>query len=238
MSGPLKYSLAGGLLLCIALAFAFPERWLMPGHVTSDHAKIEGDCLACHSLFRGTTADRCIDCHDPRKPAPQAGSSAAGASAISVAMLHQMLPLENCQGCHVGHLTAGGPSRAQRFDHALLPPVPRRECASCHVTPRDDIHPSGVKNCADCHSTARWSPASFDHAKLFPLIGEHAASCRTCHTGKDHSTYTCYGCHEHSPDRIARQHAEEGIQDLRNCVRCHRDGTEHGGNERREGHDD
>ena len=38
------------------------------------------------------------------------------------------------------------------------------------------------------------------------------------------------GCHEHSPERVARQHAEEGIQrDLSDCVACHRDGTKHGG---------
>jgi hypothetical protein len=42
----------------------------------------------------------------------------------------------------------------------------------------------------------------------------------------DYTRYTCTNCHEHAPDRLAREHAKEGITDLRNCVRCHRNGRE------------
>jgi hypothetical protein len=43
----------------------------------------------------------------------------------------------------------------------------------------------------------------------------------------DYSRYTCYGCHEHSPEKIRREHIEEGIRDFKNCVECHRSADEH-----------
>lgn len=183
-----KAALAAGLVAVTLAALFDPVRWLMPGHVTPEHRKIESDCLACHAPFRGTPAQRCVDCHDPRALTPAAAKAAtprpAGTADITVAELHRMLPLDDCVSCHVGHLTA---TRAARN-------------------------------------------AAFDHAQYFPLEGPHAVACKTCHVGKGLSTYTCMGCHEHSPERVARQHAEEGIRrDLSDCVACHRDGTEHGG---------
>jgi len=35
--------------------------------------------------------------------------------------------------------------------------------------------------------------------------------------------YTCYGCHEHTPNNIHRKHTEGGIRirNYDNCIRCH-----------------
>jgi hypothetical protein len=43
----------------------------------------------------------------------------------------------------------------------------------------------------------------------------------------DYSAYTCYGCHEHSQEKIRRKHIKEGIRDYANCVECHRNADEH-----------
>ena len=51
--------------------------------------------------------------------------------------------------------------------------------------------------------------------------------CATCHIRNDYSAYTCYGCHEHSAEKIRREHVKEGIRDYRNCVECHRNADEH-----------
>ncbi|HSO78654.1 MAG TPA: class III cytochrome C family protein, partial [Chromatiaceae bacterium] len=51
---------------------------------------------------------------------------------------------------------------------------------------------------------------------------DHQAPCATCHERNDYSRYSCYGCHEHNPEKIRREHIEEGIRDFRNCVECHR----------------
>ena len=48
----------------------------------------------------------------------------------------------------------------------------------------------------------------------------HWNTCRTCHE-TSLSTYTCYGCHEHTPQNVIPKHSEEGIRDLTNCARCH-----------------
>ena len=95
-------------------------------------------------------------------------------------------------------------------------------CETCHEPPTDTLHRQMKGNCAQCHSPQGWKPATFEHDKLFRLDGDHNASCVTCHQGNDYSRYTCYGCHEHTPDNVARKHQKEGIRDFENCVACHR----------------
>ena len=71
---------------------------------------------------------------------------------------------------------------------------------SCHAP--DDAHRGerGPK-CADCHTTAEWATAKFDHAKEtgFTLEGIHARlDCADCHrTGRveDPLPKDCNGCH-------------------------------------------
>jgi hypothetical protein len=145
--------------------------------------------------------------------------------------------------CHTDH---SGPQLAtpsrQRFAHALLKPELRGQCATCHRAPQTPLHAQSGKNCAACHSQTAWKPATFDHRRFFALTGPHKASCSTCHLGGDTSRYTCFSCHEHQPAQIRAEHAEEGIRDIENCVRCHRSGSGEGGveggREGREGGDD
>lgn len=42
----------------------------------------------------------------------------------------------------------------------------------------------------------------------------------------DYTSYTCYGCHEHSRSNIKEEHVEEGIYEYENCVECHLSGDE------------
>ena len=46
-------------------------------------------------------------------------------------------------------------------------------------------HAGITANCSACHTQAGWKPATFDHARFFPLTGPHKASCATCHVGGD-----------------------------------------------------
>jgi hypothetical protein len=78
-------------------------------------------------------------------------------------------------------------------------------------------------DCAACHTADAWQPARLTR-HLFPLNhGEQGEiSCITCHS-ITYVEYTCYGCHEHDPVEIERNHAEKGIRspDLANCFECH-----------------
>ncbi len=85
-----------------------------------------------------------------------------------------------------------------------------RKCEGCH----DDAHgkqfeKEGVTSCVDCHNTAKWKPADFDHDKRtkFALQGLHQnVKCEGCHKdnrdvdGKNvlfyqHTPRECEGCH-------------------------------------------
>jgi len=103
---------------------------------------------------------------------------------------HATLP---CIACHVNNVYKGTPA----------------DCYSCHthtVDFQNTTNPPHVQlglphDCAVCHSTVSWSPATFDHALYahYPLTGGHATvACAQCHTNNNYtSTPTaCYACHQ------------------------------------------
>jgi hypothetical protein len=217
------------LLVLLALAFVYPQLMVSPGPLVPEHAALASDCFACHAPLRGASADRCMACHAPpdiglrtSKGVAIKTVSAAGAGKLKAAF-HQELTEPNCMACHSDH---AGPKLTQRsrkpFSHALLRVASRSSCETCHAAPRNAMHKNLSVGCAQCHQAEAWKPATFDHAKLFVLDRNHNAACATCHVGGDHSKYTCYGCHEHTPANIARKHINEGIQNFENCVECHR----------------
>ena len=125
---------------------------------------------------------------------------------------------ERCTTCHrpagIGRVsTTGKPllaaGESPRFPHDALGTL---QCVRCHG------EHAGVRRL--------YPQGRFDHARYFSLDAPHATRCVTCHDGGRFDSYTCYGCHEHRPDRIAREHREEGIRDVRHCARCHRGADE------------
>jgi len=194
---------------------------------------IEQDCRACHSdhqgrqpiqrsrkpfshgLLRPAVRERCESCH-----------------AAPADIIHRDLSL-GCRQCHQPDHW-----KPATFDHARLARTVLDRCESCHRSPNDSLHRQISGNCRRCHSPERWKPATFEHDKLFVLDRDHNTKCATCHTSDDYSRYTCYGCHEHRPDRVRAEHVEEGIRDFEDCVKCHRSASEeperHGSREGRE----
>lgn len=242
MSPMVKLLLAATLLALAALAVVHPDSMIAPGKLIAGHADLESDCFACHAPFRGVDSARCVHCH---KPADIGRVSTRGQpiEAKTRVPFHQRLAREDCAGCHVDHAGVMALRRPMRFDHALLQPAVRSECESCHRAPADSLHRQIEGGCARCHRDSGWRPATFDHRRYFVLDRDHDAPCGTCHVGGDYARYTCYGCHEHTPGRIRAEHAEEGIRDFADCVRCHRSAQEprHGrerGREREEPRDD
>jgi hypothetical protein len=183
------------------------------------------DCQTCHLGDGYTFAEEtCADCH-----------SAAEAAFIAE---HILAFGSNCLGCH------DGTGRLANFDHAQFfvldgahasvecaaCHVDRRfkgtptECVACHAEPEVHVGLLGT-DCATCHSTTAWTPARLEN-HTFPLDhgaeDEEIATCATCHPNT-FQEYTCYGCHKHQPDKMAKHHAEKGIFEpqLSNCAVCH-----------------
>lgn len=176
-------------------------------------------CLECHTDHKGRDAKKalrtfrheslgadlranCNTCHDGQKPQDK---------------LHDYAS-RSCSECH-----ATGGWRPASFDHKML--TTRQRCVECHKRdlPTGGLHASAGTNCATCHGTKAWKPASFNHDRYFRLDRDHRASCKTCHNNPaSFRQYTCYGCHEHTPANIAREHIEEGIRNYRNCAKCHK----------------
>ena len=187
-------------------------------------ALLAADCVACHSdhvgpgrpganalfsheLLRNDVLATCGDCHGDRVPQDD---------------LHAGTP-RTCGSCH--GFAAWKPAT---FDHATLAADRQHACVTCHaaVRPADALHGQAGDECASCHGTQAWKPATFAHERFFRFDRHHPADpCRTCHPDTL-ARYTCYGCHEHTPQGLAREHREEGIDDFADCVRCHRSGDE------------
>lgn len=247
MSRVVKLILAANLLAIAVLVFVFPQFMVAPGRLIPGHQQLEADCFACHQMWRGSTAERCIVCHAPRDIGRITTTGQPIVRAKASVPFHQELMQADCTGCHIDH---SGTKRYQwrgRFDHALLKGGGRDRCHSCHQAPKDDLHAKIEGNCGKCHEQSRWTPATFDHDDYFVLDRDHNVRCATCHVRNDYGRYTCYGCHEHSLGKIRGEHIEEGISNFDDCVECHRSANEHdirgrGGrrdkHERRHGHDD
>jgi hypothetical protein len=284
-----RTALFGTTLLAAGLIIASPRLSLSPGPMTRGHRDIADDCLRCHTPLLGLPAVKCIGCHplDSIGTAARAVLPPTGAD-TTLAEMHTAFEQSDCLECHTDHAGPDPASATREFSHEALRSDFRQrctvchngnrpaddlhrqvgdDCATCHTTtewtpatfdhrqfarractachdqqrPADELHRQAGDDCGSCHTTNAWEPATFEHDQYFLLDRDHRASCRTCHSESgSYKSYTCYGCHEHSLSGMLAEHRDEGISDLRDCVRCHRSADEHeGGRERgRGGHED
>jgi hypothetical protein len=190
------------------------------------HSSVE--CEQCHvnDVFKGTP-QTCVSCHqqdDARAHQGAYGTDCAqchnagdwqdakfdhNLAAFKLTGAHVNV---TCAKCHINGVYQGTPLA----------------CVGCHADPQEHLGQFGL-DCAQCHSTSTWEGATFDHT--FPLNhGEEGnIACKTCHVTTDFKQYTCYGCHEHTEQRIQAEHLEEGISNFQNCMECHPTGREEEG---------
>jgi hypothetical protein len=215
--------IALNLLALVVLAFVYPAPMVSPGPVVPAHAAIASDCLACHAPFVGAAPARCAKCHALGDIGVRSTTGAALAEHPVRPAFHQELTEQDCTACHTDHIGATLGKRSRKpFSHELVRAVTRERCATCHAAPTSGAHPQVNGQCQQCHTTEKWKPASFEHGQFFALDGDHAVACATCHTNNNYKQYTCYGCHEHTPDNVRKEHEEVGTRDLNNCASCHK----------------
>ena len=162
-------------------------------------------CQSCHEdahagAFRDSPGGAdCASCHgqDAFAPAHFDRQRHEGETAFALTGGHLAVP---CSACHLPR--EDGPPR---FEVA-------QACESCHadLNPHGDTFADegGVTACGDCHSTALWDLAAFEHATTgFELTGQHATlECASCHT------------REELPDGRVRQQFR-GVESA--CASCH-----------------
>ncbi len=169
----------------------------------ADHLSLEGGhstliCLDCHKAANEPAKDRqCVDCH---------GTNHGG--------------LRTCQDCHD---PATGWEPKADWSHSdffvLRGAHTKLDCAQCHVNDRFAGTPKvcvgchgkqhgGLSDCAGCHTTSAFKPATFEHSSVFKLVGAHDdLKCSRCHPDRKFARVIGNGSHE--------------------CVSCH--GPQHGG---------
>ncbi len=189
-------------------------------------------CKSCHITGYAGTPNTCYGCHQARF------TSVVDPNHVANNFDH------DCTKCH--STTAWNPST---FNHSTtLFPLSGAHtivaCVSCHATGYTGtstacyschqteystvIDPNHVSNnfdhvCTKCHSTAAWTPATFDHrTTAFPLTGAHlTATCIACHrTGYVGTTTSCYACHQTSyASATSPNHASQVFPT--DCKTCH-----------------
>ena len=128
------------------------ETLLMPGKVTTVHAKIEAECGQCHDRAnRPNQLNLCLDCHKPiaadirdRRGLHGRRDNAADTQ---------------CSACHTEHLGRDGQIvnlMPQQFDHTrtdfqLEGGHRQVACASCHKPGKTFSEAPG--RCVDCHKS-------------------------------------------------------------------------------------
>ncbi len=172
--------------------------------------KVKGDgspftCNDCHAkVYTGIDQNTCTTCHY------QIDSSFVKGHVLDFGI--------DCLACH-----DGADSYGLNFNHnAMTFPLSGAhaevQCAKCHIntrniselksTPQDchachsgnDVHMDRLgSDCASCHNTAGWTPASFDHnLSVFKLTGLHSnVSCADCHVNHilQGTPSNCNACH-------------------------------------------
>jgi len=167
------------------------------------------DCYSCHSAnyqaapghIAGNFSQNCEQCH-------------ATTAWLPAAFDHTLFPLTAghaglaCSQCHASGVYTGLPS----------------DCNSCHSanyqTAPNHVAGNYPRNCEQCHGTAAWLPATFDHA-FFSLTGGHAGlDCSQCHGGGVYTGLStdCFSCHS-ADYQAAPDHANLGFPT--DCAACH-----------------
>ena len=170
----------------------------------SDFSVILQDCYSCHhndEPHEGRFGVDCAACHTVDGWSPAAFDHNLSNFPLTGAHVNVA-----CVNCHSNGQFQGASTA----------------CVACHAEPAFHAGQFGT-DCAVCHSTAAWTPAEFNGQHAFPLNHGGGTTCATCHPSS-FTTYTCYGCHEHSEGEIREKHLEEGIVNFQNCMECHPSG--------------
>jgi hypothetical protein len=164
-------------------------------HVNGNYNLRTTTCISCHLKdYQGTTnpnhasagfPQQCEVCHSTTNWTSASFNHAATGWPLTGA--HTAL---QCSQCHMNGNYG----------------ITSTTCVSCHMKDfQGTNNPNHIsmgfpQQCDVCHSTAAWSPATFNHNNTsFPLTGAHTTvACANCHVNNNYTTVAtdCYSCHK------------------------------------------
>ena len=225
---PLFVFIVSAIILA-ALAIAYPNVLLNPGTLMKGHKALEKNCLACHTPFRGVRSVQCISCHKQGDISVKTVAGVMLPQNNNKVLFHKGVADNSCTDCHSDHKGFVTTNTAKPFRHASLSPRLNNNCVACHNNqkPEDLLHKSIKGNCAECHTTSKWKPATFDHKNL-PASG--GKSCISCHKNDKpldamhrDSQASCGTCHSTSRWKPATfDHKNLAASGGKTCISCHK----------------
>ncbi|MCB0652113.1 MAG: hypothetical protein KDC85_12625, partial [Saprospiraceae bacterium] len=194
------------------------------------------DCIACHENgFEGTSTN-CVDCHtmdfnETVNPDHQTlnlptdcvtcHTTEPGWMPATFAMHDDFYPLN---GAHA--LIANDCVQCHNGNYNNTP----NTCVGCHLDDfNNTTNPNHSENnfssdCTTCHGEQTWTPSTFDHDAVYPLLGAHALianDCVQCHNGDYVNTpNTCVGCHLEDFNNTTNPNHQQA-QFNNDCATCH-----------------
>jgi mRNA-degrading endonuclease YafQ of YafQ-DinJ toxin-antitoxin module len=188
-------------------------------HVNGNYQLVYVDCYQCHqSQFSlptnpnhvaGNFDHNCTPCHTTTSWSPSTFNHSNTVFPLTGAHVSVA-----CNSCHVNDDYQNRPT----------------DCFGCHATDFNGTtnpnHPARnfSHQCTDCHTTASWQGATFNHSlSNFPLTGSHVATpCLSCHVGGNYNlTYNdCYQCHQAQYQQATNPNHVTLLFN-HNCTPCH-----------------
>jgi len=186
-------------------------------HVNNNYnfTSANADCYGCHQDKYNSTAtmggavpnhvaagfptSQCSTCHTTTNWTSTWSHTSTG---FPLQNLHQFAPagkISACTDCHVGN------------NYSLQIAPTSCGTAGCHlITWQQTNNPThstagpafALANCSNCHTTAGWGTANFDHSVTgWALTGTHLTTpCANCHVNNNYTLTSantdCYGCHQ------------------------------------------
>ena len=190
------------------------------------------DCASCHRSGYTGTPSACYSCHQDKYAAVTDPNHQTGNFNHDCTQCHTTTGWKPASFDHsqtAFALTGAHVSVSCSLCHSSGYTATPTACYSCHqsnfAAVKDPNHATSNFNhdCTQCHTTAAWKPANFDHNQTaFALTGAHvSAACTACHTTGYAGTPTaCYSCHQDKFTSVQDPNHVTGNFN-HDCTQCH-----------------
>jgi hypothetical protein len=205
-------------------AHTVPPRSCSDCHVNNNYSLNSTACVTCHLKDYQSTAnpnhvtanfpETCDQCHSTTNWTSATFNHSTTGFALTGA---HTVPPRACSDCHVNN------------NYQLNSTA----CVTCHLadyqgtTNPNHVSSNFPETCDQCHSTATWLNAAFNHNNTgFPLTGSHTVpprQCSDCHVNNNYTitNTTCISCHQTDYNNATSPVAHAAAGFPTTCENCH-----------------